>query len=304
MTDTDHQPGKLTDHRDRRFYVWWGVVLGFLLLLALFGQYLVRPYFEVGAAVGRISFGGTKRPDNIKDEVSTLGGPERAAKKCSLFIRCPKWLATEDEKTRAFWIMGACDQPGFPWAEKLLRSSDKDVRAGAAMALGDTGDLRGVTLLMGALKDPSRETRSRAAWSLGKLKDPRAVEPLVSTLEDSDSEVGMAAEAALINLVKLKAPSSVEPLVGALKNPRDVVRVCASRLLWLLEDPRSVEPLIGALKDPHCLVRLNAAGTLGTLKDPRAIGPLKELSSDPDEIVRSAAQEAIKKIEAAGRPDK
>jgi HEAT repeat protein len=246
---------------------------------------------EVRAAVGRISAG--KSYD--KDEVKALGGPEKAAAKCALYVRLPERMATRECKNHAFEILNACGQPAVPWLVSLLGSSDAYVRWHVARGLGWLGDPRTVEPLLAALKDSDSGVRRKAADALGELKNRRAVASLTGALQDPDSKVRWAA---LVSLGKLKVPRAVEPLADALSDPARsaLQRYDAVDALGESEDPRAVEPLIKALKDPDAFVRFKAAQALANLKDPRAIEPLKSLSADRDESIRTAAAEALKKI--------
>ena len=55
--------------------------------------------------------------------------------------------------------------------------------------------------------------------------------------------------------------------------------------------------MIQALKDNESIVREYAAESLGEIGDPRAVEALKEALKDEDLDVRSAAKEALAKIE-------
>ena len=79
---------------------------------------------------------------------------------------------------------------------------DKEVRRGAAEALGKLGDTRAVEPLIEALGDGSEYVRNSAAGALGKLGDTRAVEPLIEALEDEYGKIRRAAAEALIKYAK------------------------------------------------------------------------------------------------------
>ena len=149
-----------------------------------------------------------------------------------------------------------------PQLIQALRDSDREVRACAAVALGELGDRRGVEPLIAALKDESEQVRRRAAEALGELGDARAVEPLIALLKDGYW----------------------------------VVRCYAAEALAKLGDARGVEVLIAALKDESELVQRYAAVVLGQLGDARGVEPLKELLGDEDASVRAAAAEALKRL--------
>jgi len=121
---------------------------------------------------------------------------------------------------------------------------DKDVRAGAVVALGKIGK-PAVEPLIQALKDKESSVRSGAAAALGGTGDARAVEPLIQALKDKDLTVHDAAYPALVRIGK----PAVEPLIQALKDKGGGVRWEAAEALGEIGDARAVEPLIQALKD-------------------------------------------------------
>jgi hypothetical protein len=77
------------------------------------------------------------------------------------------------------------------------KNLDSDVRARAALGLGEIGDTRGVDPLIQALQDEDSFLRRMAAVALGNIGDARAIEPLTKALEDEDSLVRQAAAEAL-----------------------------------------------------------------------------------------------------------
>ncbi len=254
----------------------WTAGILLALGLAWFICVLAASFVQVRAAVGRIDAaieriacgqGAPATEGKAPElEVAALGGPEKAAAKCSLYLRCPEWLATDDQKGTAFMILSACGPPAVPRAESLLRSSNGHVRADAARVLGELKDPQSVKLLTCALQDPESQVRWAVLVSLGKLRVSRAVAPLIEALSDPSSSAFQRQEAA-----------------GALGESGDL---------------RAIEPLVKVLKDSDAFVRMIAADALGKFKDPRAIEPLKELLGDSEGVVRSAAAEALKKIRA------
>jgi HEAT repeat protein len=78
--------------------------------------------------------------------------------------------------------------------DKNLQS---DVRARAALGLGEIGDTRGVEPLIQALQDEDSFLRQMSAVALGNIGDARAIEPLTKALQDEDSHVRQAAAEAL-----------------------------------------------------------------------------------------------------------
>ena len=147
---------------------------------------------------------------------------------------------------------------------KNLGNEDVRVREQAAVALGQTNDLRAVNPLINTLKKDSYwDVRKAAASSLGQIGDPVAVKTLLTTLKkDENKNVQSAAASALGEIGDSKA---VEPLIAALEDKSSEVRKEAARALGKIGDTVAVEPLITKLKDEDSRVRQSTAYALGEL---------------------------------------
>jgi HEAT repeat protein len=244
--------------RSRGVYVAWGVAFVFLALLAAFVWFLLRPYLEVRAAVGRLA----KKESTAEAEVKRLGGPEKAAAKSAFYARLPSKLAPY--KLFVFNILGSSVSAAMPVCVAMLGDRDAGTRGSAALALGRIGDRRAVESLILALADSDTFVRESAISALGKLGDPRSVNALCAALNDSN----------------------------------DFVRFDAATALGELKDPRAVEPLIAALKDPDPEIRGQAAAALGKIGDPKAVGPLKAVLKNLNGLPEARARYALKQLEA------
>lgn len=279
---------------DRRLYIWWGAAFALLGLLGVFCWFFVRPYLEVRAAVGRFDPSTAAKAK----EVEAMGGPEKAAAKIGLYLRCPEMLASDREKRWAFAILHECGKSAIPCVERLLSSRNASVRENAAEEVGQLmHPPRAVELLVSALRDPVADVRYSAVRGLGIfIYEPQKVEPLIAVLEDRHARVRKEAARAL---GRERDSRAVKPLISLLKDPDDDVRSEVVRALDEIGDARAVEPLIGALCDSAFTVRFEAVRSLGNLRAGRAVEPLMTRLYDANELVRSAAAEALKKIEAA-----
>ncbi len=115
----------------------------------------------------------------------------------------------------------SCAQLAGEQVEKMIQRKDvtglirvledknlvSDVRARAALGLGEIGDARGVEPLIQALQDEDSFLRRVAAVAVGNIGDARAIEPLNRALEDEDSLVRQAAAEAL---EKIRAKQGAE----------------------------------------------------------------------------------------------
>lgn len=98
----------------------------------------------------------------------------------------------------------------------------------------------------------------------------------------------------------------VNTLIEDLKHKDSWSERCkAANQLGASKDPRAIKPLSDALKnDVTWAVRENAARAMGqVVKDPKDAQPLVEALSDKSEKVRSAAAEALVKLQSPGIAD-
>jgi len=143
---------------------------------------------------------------------------------------------------------------------QALADQESKVRAAAAQALGDWGDVQAVEPLLELVQDEDPEVRRQVVEALGYLKDERAVEPLLNAFFTDDDER---------------------------------VRAFAAQSLGNFEDSRAVDKLILGLQDGQAHVRRDAAEMLCWLRDERAVDALLRALQDQDREVREAAIEAL-----------
>ncbi len=153
--------------------------------------------------------------------------------------------------------------------------------------LGDTV----MEQLLSALEDNDPDVRAGAAIALGELRDERAVQSLIIAVNNQDMQTAVYASG---SLARIGIPA-VEALVNAFyatKNKR--VRfhlVCA---LMNIDDPRVIQPLLEALNVKDDLVRKYAAYGIARFRDPRAVDTLIKLLShkdgDRNEVATAAAE--------------
>jgi chemotaxis protein CheY-P-specific phosphatase CheC len=79
----------------------------------------------------------------------------------------------------------------------LLETDDVQIRANAAWALGEIGNVKAVLPLIALLNDPSDNVRIHAAWSLGRIGDRRAVPGLMGVLKNGSSDLRKHAREAI-----------------------------------------------------------------------------------------------------------
>jgi HEAT repeat protein len=122
-------------------------------------------------------------------------------------------LASDDDIWRSYAasIVGKVGEPAVEPLLALLTSPDWRVRAGAANALGFTGDRRAAGPLTSILlQDSDSRVRREAAGSLGFLENAPVADTLVGALADEHVQVRLAAMQSLYHLALIRrAPTDI-----------------------------------------------------------------------------------------------
>lgn len=134
-----------------------------------------------------------------------------------------------------------------PLLATLHDSTDNDLRAFAATALGNLGNKQAVTPLTALLTDDSADLRSAAATALGLLKDESVVTVLSELLNDADNNVRRAATQALGQL----GPKALDSLLQALRDAEYTVRDAAADGIANIGDHSAIPALAAALATPE-----------------------------------------------------
>jgi HEAT repeats/PBS lyase HEAT-like repeat len=316
------------DGLSRKIYMLWGVCICTLVILALFCWLVVVPVMEVHSAIGRLKSGATKamrgwakRPSPAaywvvtsdeapwelasKEGVVPLGGPERAARAVSLYLRVPDNLAPD--KSVALVLAGACCNDASPLVPQIicfLEDDDRNVRLASVVVLGRIGDARAVEHLVPLLAGGGKHPLCwQAIEALGRIGDPRAVDHLLPLLAGGGKHplCWWAIEA----LGRTGDPRAVDHLLPLLKDTApENIRAAAVTALGRLQDRRGIKAVIATLRDHSLWVRRSAVLAVGRIGGLRAIEPLKAATNDSDPLVSRSAKEALKKIRAAQKLEK
>jgi len=169
-----------------------------------------------------------------------------------------------------------------------LRDEDWGVREDAALALGKSGDSRGVRPLIEALRDSDRAVRAAATSALTSIGEP-AVMDLGSCLRDPDLSVQEAAASILSSIADDRV---IDPLTSALLSEDWVVRMHAAKAIGQLACPQAADTLVLLLQDKVPAVRDEAMAALKTIGEP-AVTPLVEALRNKNWRVRLKATEAL-----------
>lgn len=176
------------------------------------------------------------------------------------------------------------------------------VRQSALIALGRLGFSSSFEAVAEALANGLPDVRFQAATSLAEIDPERAGEHLERALEDSDGEVVGAAAVALGAVGRTSAADSLARLLELWETPH--IRFDIAYALADLGDERAVDVLAGFVD--HKELGWDAIEALGRTRSPRAIEPLARLLADrsvkhPNDL--RAAAVLLTLAEQAGTPD-
>jgi len=223
-------------------------------------------------------------------------------------------------------------QAGVDALAQLTGDADANVRATAAFALGQIGDLAGAGTLITFANDKDGDVAGEAVEALSKLaprlpfasyapllKDPRpgvharavrflfrfrsdeASEAAAKELESPSPDIRREAAYALGRRAYPAARARLELIAN---DPDTATRSYIARALGAIGAPESLAPLMNALLDPQPWVRTNAIVAINRIatKDAHAIERpelssdvlrVVGLSDDPDPGVRAVATELL-----------
>jgi HEAT repeat protein len=191
---------------------------------------------------------------------------------------------------------------GSPDVQKLKGKRDVDgllkaleyekvpnVRAAAALALGELRDTRAVNALIASLKDTKAPVRKNAATALGKIGNESAVEQLILALQDENFTVSTAAATALGEIGDERA---TEPLMAAMEAESNFLRKAAAKAL---------KQFVGAYEAKSRLETSEKAMTTPEERIARGIKILEELCSDSGIVDEKVyIQRAVEILEPEG----
>ncbi len=171
----------------------------------------------------------------------------------------------------------------------------RNTQGGPAAETDKTVDQGRVEALISDLRNKDIEVRCEARKALIDIGKPSVI-PLIEALEDPRDWVRLEASKALdsINLPWEGRASSqiVKLLVADLASNDGIVRVTARRLLATIGED-AIGELVKALKNKNQWMRWEAAKTLGQIGDPAAIEALTKALRDDFFDVRWLAAEGL-----------
>ncbi len=183
----------------------------------------------------------------------------------------------------------------LPFSGPPLRQMLKDelsiVRAQAALALGNLGDIDAADGLIEALGDVNPEVQESAVAALANLNPQIICGKLLPYLNDNNQRyIFLAAEA----LGQLGLDEAINPLSTLLMDERDIIREMAVKSIGLIGGANSVGPLFTGLGDKSPRVRQQAIQSLGRVKEKLVLKKLILLLEEPDDTVKYFAIRSLK----------
>lgn len=187
---------------------------------------------------------------------------------------------------------------------KCLKDDLPQVRANAAVALGNIADPRAIEPLANLLNDDDCELRVAVALALGQLREAGAVGHLTETLFDkreerNEIEFRASAAGGLFKIGPLGWPSIVEALKAEDRQVRcaaamGVAQYCKRRERAACRNASDlVAALVTALGEPDEDVAAWAARALGRLNEPSAADELAVAARRSSDQVRLRALHAL-----------
>ena len=258
---------------------------------------------EGARKIARLTFGKTKNPQNIRDNIALL--------------------KRSDWRIRRMAVRKLADIQDFRCVPPLidaLKDENNEVRLSAAVALGRIKHPLAIRYLISALNDEETFIREKAANALAEINNTIVLVPVVKTVDNL--AVGMKTPVALVRfkdswiedqliaamrdenvkdryhlvnvLGKVRRREASDRLIATTK-VNGTIRSLAFQALAQIGEP-SIEPLIVALKDKNANGRWYAAHALGEIKDARAVEALIVALQDEDSHVRWHSAWALGKI--------
>jgi HEAT repeat protein len=270
-----------------------------------------------------------------------LRGADRAVLQAVLVRRGVVDQAVAELGARAAWRRGrAAERLGniaggqhVPQLAALLGDPVPDVRSAAARALGRTGEVSAVALLLTglaarpgvppgivgmalldlgtpalpalreAVNGPVAEARSLAAELLGLHGDPAAADVLVEVVADAQRDPAVRRTAATA-LGRIGSPHATAALVLALTSPGALdVRVAAAEALGRIGDPSGLDALTRGLRTGAPLVQVTCAEAMAAFgSNGRARLAAHAVLAGPTGTAARAALDTLDVRAAARRP--
>jgi HEAT repeat protein len=155
--------------------------LALLLVAAAIGVIFAPSYVQVRNAISSVE---KYRDGNA--EIHDLGGPAKAIRKLSFYLRLPPVIAPG--RDYAVSLLGECGEEAAALLADLTKDADPKVRIQAVICTAMVHHPDACDVISRALADDDHKVRLVAVQLLGDLGDLRAVKPLRDLLSDQLSK--------------------------------------------------------------------------------------------------------------------
>lgn len=260
---------------------------GFLACGGSAGEYRVER--DVGADIRAVGSDDLDTSEPAADRLVALGPDAVPALKMALGREPPAVRLGVVE------VLGRIDDPEAAAAlvDAAVRDGDAEVRATAIRALGTGAAPEAVRpVVEAALADPSPAIRLAAAGACAALcSSPAALDRLVAlAIDDQPLPNGIAARAAVIQIVKRGEPARAESVRAAiqartplaLSRGEDAAALRAALVASDIGEASGRATLVGAVRgEAPPLLRLQAVYALGFVGDEGAVQALAALDGQP-----------------------
>lgn len=188
------------------------------------------------------------------------------------------------------WLLVGCGGDARV-AYKELLDEDPQIRADAAMRLGEARAEDAVDSLIAVIDDPDEAVRVSVIRALGQIGDPRAIPAIRTKTNDPLVSVRTAVCQAL---GWIGDPAGIEPLAEMLYDPNDTIRLVAARSLGEIRDPAAIQTLLDiALRDENEMVRQHVVKVIGSRQAREAIPRVEAALAGEADIVRANAAHVL-----------
>ena len=214
-----------------------------------------------------------------------------------------KWLGRAPRVSASKWMMrDVCEVLALIGDDALLvlapfaRNDPPERRAAALLALGASGRQEAVPVCVEALESSADEVVAAACTAIKAIGDPAAIDDLTRVLADTSRPDGVRA-AMVSTIASLKGPKAARAIIDAAGDPKlgAVIPGCFAAM-----GPLVVPTVVEGLDSPTPAVRkvlVQSLAAIGPIGGDAAVRGLAKALRDQDADVRSAAAEALQKID-------
>ena len=192
--------------------------------------------------------------------------------------------------------------PSIDEALAHLKDTSFIIQRSDMKTLAEIADAAAVATIIGLLQEEDWKVRARAAEALGEIGDVSAVPMLIATLHDkrdygAETHAHYVSDRAATALGKIRDPAGLAALRAMLNADDFADRMRAARALLAAGDESAIPALLTMLHKDDFSTRMSVIRILGEAGDARAVPGLIAIVNDCEIVpVREAAAEALLQI--------